>query len=353
MHVIRRRDDDARRGPSASRASRGSRDTSSPAAAVRSTKRCSVAALSCAGQRASAATCAFDGPKSRHGCGGGAGAGAVERLAGGFGGLLHSASRESSSAKSQSHSATTFWLITARVLTAPMPETPTVATLTSVARRLEATAEHVARDDREAGRRRRGGLDELAAGHLAVVVRGTFRVLHRILPMLLRSDADAEKWRRSTPSAEHCHETSHRLPRRDDEPGSRSLSAIASHGDCSDRRDRTARAARAAADRRPDSAGGRAPGRAAASAPSSRRRSTMPCRIRTPASPASCRSASRRSWRWSRTSASSFATAGFKRIIFLNGHYDNTYAIAYACANAADACLPKDAGRFPSTTGTA
>ena len=31
-----------------------------------------------------------------------------------------------------------------------------------------------------------------------------------------------------------------------------------------------------------------------------------------------------------------FATSGFKRIVFLNGHYDNTYAIAYACANAAD-----------------
>jgi creatinine amidohydrolase len=30
----------------------------------------------------------------------------------------------------------------------------------------------------------------------------------------------------------------------------------------------------------------------------------------------------------------SFAASGFKRIIFLNGHYDNTYAIAYACANA-------------------
>ena len=28
----------------------------------------------------------------------------------------------------------------------------------------------------------------------------------------------------------------------------------------------------------------------------------------------------------------SFATSGFKRIIFLNGHYDNTYAIAYGCA---------------------
>lgn len=42
----------------------------------------------------------------------------------------------------------------------------------------------------------------------------------------------------------------------------------------------------------------------------------------------------------------SFATAGFKRIIFLNGHYDNTYAIAYACANAAEK-LPKDVKAFP------
>ncbi len=32
----------------------------------------------------------------------------------------------------------------------------------------------------------------------------------------------------------------------------------------------------------------------------------------------------------------SFATSGFKRIIFLNGHYDNTYAIAYGCAAAAE-----------------
>jgi creatinine amidohydrolase len=42
----------------------------------------------------------------------------------------------------------------------------------------------------------------------------------------------------------------------------------------------------------------------------------------------------------------SFATSGFKRIIFLNGHFDNTYAIAYACANAADR-LPKDCKAFP------
>jgi creatinine amidohydrolase len=33
------------------------------------------------------------------------------------------------------------------------------------------------------------------------------------------------------------------------------------------------------------------------------------------------------------------AAIGFRRIVFLNGHYDNTYAIAYACANAADRLL--------------
>jgi creatinine amidohydrolase len=41
-----------------------------------------------------------------------------------------------------------------------------------------------------------------------------------------------------------------------------------------------------------------------------------------------------------------FANSGFKRIIFLNGHYDNTYAIAYACANAADK-IAKDVKAFP------
>jgi creatinine amidohydrolase len=41
-----------------------------------------------------------------------------------------------------------------------------------------------------------------------------------------------------------------------------------------------------------------------------------------------------------------FATSGFKRIVFLNGHYDNTYAIAYACADAADR-MPRDAKAFP------
>ena len=42
----------------------------------------------------------------------------------------------------------------------------------------------------------------------------------------------------------------------------------------------------------------------------------------------------------------SFASIGFKRIVFLNGHYDNTYAIAYGCANVA-AQLPDDVKAFP------
>jgi creatinine amidohydrolase len=42
----------------------------------------------------------------------------------------------------------------------------------------------------------------------------------------------------------------------------------------------------------------------------------------------------------------SFAAIGFRRIVFLNGHYDNTYAIAYACANAA-ARMPVGVQAFP------
>jgi creatinine amidohydrolase len=42
----------------------------------------------------------------------------------------------------------------------------------------------------------------------------------------------------------------------------------------------------------------------------------------------------------------SFATMGMKRIVFLNGHYDNTYAIAYACAMAADR-IGRDVKAFP------
>ena len=41
-----------------------------------------------------------------------------------------------------------------------------------------------------------------------------------------------------------------------------------------------------------------------------------------------------------------FAASGFKRIIFLNGHNDNTYAIAYACAIAAEK-LSKEVKAFP------
>jgi len=40
------------------------------------------------------------------------------------------------------------------------------------------------------------------------------------------------------------------------------------------------------------------------------------------------------------------AAAGFRRIVFLNGHYDNTYAIAYACANVADR-LPAGTVAYP------
>jgi creatinine amidohydrolase len=42
----------------------------------------------------------------------------------------------------------------------------------------------------------------------------------------------------------------------------------------------------------------------------------------------------------------SLTAIGFRRIVFLNGHYDNTYAIAYACAAARDR-LPEDAVAYP------
>jgi creatinine amidohydrolase len=42
----------------------------------------------------------------------------------------------------------------------------------------------------------------------------------------------------------------------------------------------------------------------------------------------------------------SLATVGFKRLVFLNGHYDNTYAIAYGCATAAGR-MPADVRAFP------
>ena len=42
----------------------------------------------------------------------------------------------------------------------------------------------------------------------------------------------------------------------------------------------------------------------------------------------------------------SLATMGFRRIVFLNGHYDNTYAIAYACAAATER-MPAGTRAFP------
>lgn len=42
----------------------------------------------------------------------------------------------------------------------------------------------------------------------------------------------------------------------------------------------------------------------------------------------------------------SLASVGFRRIVFLNGHYDNTYAIAYACATAAER-MPAGTHAFP------
>jgi creatinine amidohydrolase len=44
--------------------------------------------------------------------------------------------------------------------------------------------------------------------------------------------------------------------------------------------------------------------------------------------------------------AVTLADMGFRRIAFLNGHYDNTYAIAYACAAAAPR-LPQGTRAFP------
>ena len=44
--------------------------------------------------------------------------------------------------------------------------------------------------------------------------------------------------------------------------------------------------------------------------------------------------------------SASLASIGFRRIVFLNGHYDNTYAIAYACANATER-LPAGTSAFP------
>lgn len=42
----------------------------------------------------------------------------------------------------------------------------------------------------------------------------------------------------------------------------------------------------------------------------------------------------------------SLAATGFRRIVFLNGHCDNTYAIAYACASAAER-MPRGVRAYP------
>ena len=48
------------------------------------------------------------------------------------------------------------------------------------------------------------------------------------------------------------------------------------------------------------------------------------------------------------------ATMGFRTIVFLNGHYDNTLAIAYACATASSADdFPTTPAPSRSTTGMA
>jgi creatinine amidohydrolase len=43
-----------------------------------------------------------------------------------------------------------------------------------------------------------------------------------------------------------------------------------------------------------------------------------------------------------------YARMGFRRIVFLNGHWDNTYPIAFACANAAEK-MPAGTRAFPIT----
>ena len=44
--------------------------------------------------------------------------------------------------------------------------------------------------------------------------------------------------------------------------------------------------------------------------------------------------------------AVSLASVGFRRLVFLNGHYDNKFPIAFACANAADR-MPPGVRAFP------
>ena len=139
-------------------------------------------------------------------------------------------------------------------------------------------------------------------------------------------------------------EATHRSPRRDDDAGGRGVPGARPDGHRAGRVHR--QQPRPAAHRRPRGPGSRPPHRAAGGGPSLRRPSTTAFLVPTSASPASSTSASRPSWRSIEEHPPSLATAGFRRIVFLNGHYDNTYAIAYACANAADR-LPKGVRAFP------
>ena len=74
--------------------------------------------------------------------------------------------------------------------------------------------------------------------------------------------------------------------------------------------------------------------------------STTRCRTRTSGSPALVHIRVPTFMALIEDLCASLASIGFRRIVFLNGHYDNTYAIAYACATAAER-LPAGDARLP------
>ena len=116
--------------------------------------------------------------------------------------------------------------------------------------------------------------------------------------------------------------------------------------DRADRLDRAARSARTAADRRPRPERGRPPRRAAGRRP---RRAADQLRAVVPARRvhrASCTSGSRRSWRSSRTSARRSRRWASGGSCSSTATTTTRYAIAYACANAADR-LPAGVARLP------
>ena len=117
-------------------------------------------------------------------------------------------------------------------------------------------------------------------------------------------------------------------------------------GHRADRLHRAARSARPAPDRRARPERGGPPRRAAGRRASSRRRSTTRCRTRTSGFTGVVHIRIPTFMALIEDLCASLASIGFRRIVFLNGHYDNTYAIAYACANAADR-LPEGVLAFP------